>query len=69
VIFFLVFCGCVCSCVCLLSLLVVLWSCNSLIFVYDCKRLHRVKIPYEGIVIDIRKTVALKLINGSLERY
>jgi hypothetical protein len=69
VIFFLVLCGCVCSCVCLLSLLVVLWSCNSLIFVYDHKRLHRVKIPCEGIVIDIRKTVVLKLINGSLERY
>jgi hypothetical protein len=69
VIFFLVLCGCVCSCVCSLpSLFVVLWTCNSLIFVYGCKRLQCVEFPSNGVIIDIRKIVALKLIIGSLER-
>jgi hypothetical protein len=38
------------------------------IFVYSCKRLQFVEISCEGIIIDIRKIVALKLIIGLLER-
>jgi hypothetical protein len=37
-------------------------------FVYDCKRLQRVDIPCEETNIEIRKTIALKLLIGSLER-
>jgi hypothetical protein len=35
---------------------------------YGCKGLQPVEIPCEGIIIDVRKIVALKLIKGSLER-
>jgi hypothetical protein len=38
------------------------------IFLYGCKRLQFVEIPCEGIIINIRKIVVLKLIIGSLER-
>jgi hypothetical protein len=35
---------------------------------YGCKRLQFMEIPCERVISDIRKTVALKLIFGSLER-
>jgi hypothetical protein len=40
----------------------------TLIYVHACKRLQLIEIPCEGNIIHIRKTVALKLIIGSLER-
>jgi hypothetical protein len=40
----------------------------TLIFVYGCKRLQFMEIPCNKITIDIKKTMALKLIIGSLER-
>jgi hypothetical protein len=35
---------------------------------YGYKRLQLVKVPYEGINIDITKVVALKLMIRSLEK-
>jgi hypothetical protein len=56
------------SLMCVLLSLLLYFEVLTHSFVYGCKRLQSVEIPYEGIIIGIRKIVALKLIIGSLER-
>jgi hypothetical protein len=68
-IFSLALCCCICSCVCTCPyILLCFLSCKIHQIVYVYKRLQFVEIPCEGIHIDVRKTVALKLIIESLEK-
>jgi hypothetical protein len=57
-----------CSCLCVfLSLLLLLWSCNSHQS-YTAARDSNLWRSLRGDIIDIRKTMTLKLIIGSLNR-